>query len=78
MRIDGCQLCRYNALLSVPYQLEQFLLFGLLICLDSFLVGPACLLGSLLWKNLHEQLHASSTFAACCPAQAQHALLLMF
>ncbi|KAK9820955.1 hypothetical protein WJX81_006047 [Elliptochloris bilobata] len=27
----------YNALLSVPCQLEQFLLFGLLICLDSFL-----------------------------------------
>ena len=29
----------YNALVSVPYQLERFLLFGVALCLDSFLVG---------------------------------------
>lgn len=29
----------YNALVSVPYQLERFLLFGVAVCLDSFLVG---------------------------------------
>ncbi len=29
----------YNALVAVPYQLERFLLFGVAVCLDSFLVG---------------------------------------
>lgn len=28
----------YNALVAVPYQLERFLLFGVALCLDSFLV----------------------------------------
>ena len=78
LRTDGCLLCRYNALLSVPYQLEQFLLFGLLICLDSFLVRLACLLPtSLLWKSLHEQPHASSTCAACSLAPVHRAPLLL-
>lgn len=27
----------YNAILAVPYQLERFLWFGMLVCLDSFL-----------------------------------------
>jgi hypothetical protein len=31
----------YNALVAVPYQLERFLLFGVAVCLDSFLVGAA-------------------------------------
>ncbi len=29
---------RYNALVYVPYQLERLLLFGVLLCFDSFLV----------------------------------------
>lgn len=33
--------CRYNAILAVPYQLERFLWFGMLVCLDSFLVSAA-------------------------------------
>ena len=31
----------YNAILSVPYQLERLLWFGMLICCDSFLVRSA-------------------------------------
>jgi hypothetical protein len=29
----------YNALVAVPYQLERLMLFGVAVCLDSFLVG---------------------------------------
>lgn len=32
-------LCRYNALVYVPYQLERLLWFGTFICCDSFLVS---------------------------------------
>ena len=31
-------IARYNALVYVPYQLERLLLFGVLLCFDSFLV----------------------------------------
>ena len=31
--------CRYNAIMIIPYQLERLLWYGLLVCLDSFLVG---------------------------------------
>lgn len=31
--------CRYNAILFVPFQLERLLWYGLLVCLDSFLVS---------------------------------------
>ncbi|KAL4429378.1 hypothetical protein ABPG77_005152 [Micractinium sp. CCAP 211/92] len=58
----------YNALVSVPYQLERFLLFGVAVCLDSFLavftllplrVGLALLA---LWRTLlgsHEDSSSS-------------------
>ena len=31
-------LRRYNSILLIPYQLERLLFYGLLVCLDSFLV----------------------------------------
>ena len=40
-RHSACH-CRYNALIFVPYQLERLLWYGLLLCLDSFLVGCSC------------------------------------
>ena len=34
---------RYNAIMIIPYQLERLLWYGLLVCLDSFLVSsPHC------------------------------------
>lgn len=41
----------YNALVAVPYQLERFLLFGVAVCLDSFLVGAASWAAG--WKGRH-------------------------
>lgn len=51
----------YNALVAVPYQLERFLLFGVALCLDSFLVrrggGSAA---RVVWESSWERRRLTS------------------
>ncbi len=52
----------YNALVAVPYQLERFLLFGVALCLDSFLVR--CRRGSDTGRRM---VQLASCRVAPCP-----------
>ena len=52
---------RYNALVYVPYQLERLLSFGVLLCLDSFLV-ISTLTSSILSLSVSHSLRCISLY----------------